>query len=300
MKLDQLYYLMEAVKFKSISIAARENFVPQSTVSTSISKLEKELEISLLKRSNKGISPTEEGQQIIEKSQQIFSLLNEIKAFSHKKAFKYFINIASMPSIVDTLLADVIIEVDQKSYPLSLNILTDEPHMIIKKVQLGSVHLGIILDDTPVHYTGLNSYPLFEDSYCLLVGKQSPFFERNTICISEALSIDHIAYKTEYEKETNILSRMIAPYGKPNIAVRVDNTETMRRILAKSPFGAFFPTFTIHQDAYIDSGKLRAIPISDASLKIYASCIESPNFKNLQGNQVILKVIHDVIQSNLK
>ena len=35
MKLEQLYYLMEAIKFGSISIAARENYVPQSTVSIS-------------------------------------------------------------------------------------------------------------------------------------------------------------------------------------------------------------------------------------------------------------------------
>lgn len=57
------------------------------------------------------------------------------------------------------------------------------------------------------------------------------------------MSCPHIAYKTEYEKEDDILTRMISQYGKPEIALRVDNTESMRRLISKSPYVAFFPTF---------------------------------------------------------
>lgn len=298
MKLEQLYYLSEAIKFKSISIAAKENYVPHSTVSSSISRLEKELETSLLNRSNKGITPTEIGQIVNEKCCQIFSLLNDIQASATSGHSKIISNISAMPSIVDTILADTVLQIEKKNYPITLNISTDEPHMILQNVQLGYANLGIICTPQPFSYPGLSCYPLFEDNYCLFVGQDSPYYHRESITMKEALSLRHIAYKTEYEKDTNLLTQITKPYGKPQIALRVDNTESMRRIISKSPYVAFFPRFTTHQDAYIEFQKIHAIPISDVSLKIYINCIESAGFKDLQGNQLLLNILGNVIEQH--
>ena len=295
MKLEQLYYLMEAIKFGSISIAARENYVPQSTVSSAITRLEKELETSLLKRTNKGIFPTENGLHIAEKSKQIFSLLDEIR-FSVKSANnKFSISVIAMPSLVDTVLADLIAEIEKNDEPLFIDILTDEPGSILKNVQLGFCDLGIIYDNEPFRYPDLTYYPLFTASYCLFVGANSPYYHQTSISMQEAMSCPHIAYKTEYEKETNLLTKLTRSWGKPNIALRVDNTESMRRIIAKSSYVAFFPDFLFHYDAYVKSGLIHPLQIYDADLKLYITYIESPNFKDRQGNQIFLKLLKKVI-----
>ena len=298
MKLEQLYYLTEAIKFGSISIAARENYVPQSTVSTSITRLEKELETSLLKRTNKGIFATEAGQEIAEKSKQIFSLLDEIRSSACNAENRFALNIVAMPSLIDTVLADVFIEIEKNNHPLMVNVVTDEPNVILQNVQLGLSDLGIVFDNQPFHYPDLTYKPLFIDSYCLFVGKNSPYYQRDSISINEALTCHHITYKTEYERETNLLTRMISPYGKPDIALRVDNTESMRRIIAKSQYVAFFPHFTTYHDAYIESEKIKALPIHDANLTLYIGYIESRNFRDLQGNQIFLKLLQKIVQEN--
>ena len=61
-KLEQLLYLQEAAKYKSISIAAEKNFISQPSLSGAINKLEKELGVELLRRNSKGVSPTEVGE----------------------------------------------------------------------------------------------------------------------------------------------------------------------------------------------------------------------------------------------
>lgn len=91
---------------------------------------------------------------------------------------------------------------------------------------------------------------------------------------------------------------MISPYGKPDIALRVDNTESMRRIIAKSQYVAFFPHFTTYHDAYIESGKIKALPVHDADLRLYIGYIESRNFRDLQGNQIFLKLLQKIVQEN--
>lgn len=298
MKLEQLYYLMEAIKFRSISIATRENYVPQSTVSSSITRLEKELGASLLKRTNKGITPTTTGQNVAEKSKQIFSLLDEIRSSTSQMESKFCLNITAMPALVDTVLADVILEIEQHPHPLSITVLTDEPNIILQNVQMGFSDLGIIFDNHIFQYPDLTYYELFTDTYCLFVGQNSPYYGRKSIKIAEALACPHIAYKTEFEKEDNLLTRIITPYGKPNIVLRVDNTESMRRIISKSRYTAFFPHFTTYHDAYIESGKIQALPIEDADLKIYIGYIESNHFKDLQGNQIFLKLLKKSIQKN--
>ena len=64
MTLEQLTYLIELSRHHSISEAADALYITQSALSMSLGTLEKELGLTLFDRSNKGISPTEEGQEI--------------------------------------------------------------------------------------------------------------------------------------------------------------------------------------------------------------------------------------------
>lgn len=297
MKLDQLYYLSEAIRCHSISKAAEENYVPASTVSASISRLEVELETTLLTRSNKGIIPTDSGLRVAEKCQQIFSLISEIRAETNEKRSQIILNISAMPSLVDTLLSDTVLNIEQEGLPLFLNIVTDEPSMILQNVQLGISHMGLLFDMSPHMNANLTRFPLFRDRYCLLIGKRSPWFNKSSITIEEALSIPHIAYRSEFQKETNFLTRLTAAHGKPQVACRVDNTESMRRIIAKSEYCAFFPHHTVYHDAYVEGGYIRPLEISDADLSFDISVIESSNYKDMQGNSLLMEVLKKTVSS---
>ena len=92
MKLEQLHYLSEAVKYKSISVAAEENFISQPSFSASITKLEKELGVTLLRRTSRGVSPTEAGLVVLEKTEIIFDtieeMIQEVSAYENKGVVK--------------------------------------------------------------------------------------------------------------------------------------------------------------------------------------------------------------------
>lgn len=302
MKLEQLFYLTEAAKYHSISIAAQNNFVPSSTVSTSITKLEKELGVTLFKRSNKGVELTEIGNAIVEKSKYVISLLEDIKLATDPTAYKVSLNITALPSLVDTVLADLVLEVEKRGYPLGIEINSNDPIGVLQEVQLGLADIGILFDNKKPdlkssHYPNLTYYPMFMDEYCLFVGRNSPLYNRESVTMEEALNCQHIAYKTEFTDDNNVLTKLIKAYGTPQIALRVDNTESMRRMIAKSDFVAFFPRFTILYDAYIESKMIKCIPVEDADLKIYISFVESKLFKDRQGNTIFKSVIKKVLDT---
>lgn len=71
MTIQQLQYLLEVYRTGSISQAARNLFVAQSSVSSSLSALEAELGFPIFSRSRQGVHPTTQGLVILEHASRI-------------------------------------------------------------------------------------------------------------------------------------------------------------------------------------------------------------------------------------
>ena len=84
MKFEQLRYFQEACKYGSISVAAEHNYISQPSFSAAITKLEKELGVTLLNRNSRGVTPTTAGKAILEKIQGIFDLVNDINGIASR------------------------------------------------------------------------------------------------------------------------------------------------------------------------------------------------------------------------
>ena len=61
MTLNQLRYVIEIVRCGSISTAAQELFITQPSLSKSVNELEKEMGITIFRRTNRGVVLLEEG-----------------------------------------------------------------------------------------------------------------------------------------------------------------------------------------------------------------------------------------------
>ena len=71
MTFQQLQYLLEVERTGSVSLAAKEMFVTQSTISNALSGLEKELNCRIFVRSTRGLALTPEGERVIAHAQRI-------------------------------------------------------------------------------------------------------------------------------------------------------------------------------------------------------------------------------------
>ena len=78
-RLESLLYLQEIAKYKSINKAADKLFLSKSALSTAIKNLENEFGVPLLNRTVHGVSLTAAGENVVEKSNLIFNLINGMK-----------------------------------------------------------------------------------------------------------------------------------------------------------------------------------------------------------------------------
>ena len=117
MQLNQLQFLLALSKEGSYLKTAKRLNVSQSTISMAIKNLEDELNYQIVQRSNKGISFTEKGQQVLEIAalidMDIRELLNLKNTFLDEMSGKVFIAGASHG--YNLQLVDLIIQL-QKQY----------------------------------------------------------------------------------------------------------------------------------------------------------------------------------------
>lgn len=71
MTLQQLRYLIAIAEFGSINAAAQNLYISQSNLSTAIKDLEQELGITIFTRSNRGVSPTNDGTELLGYARQV-------------------------------------------------------------------------------------------------------------------------------------------------------------------------------------------------------------------------------------
>lgn len=299
MKLDQLRFFREAVKYKSISIAAEKNFISQPSLSGAIRKLETELGVELLRRNSKGVSPTEIGEVILGQIDEIFDIMNEIRATANGQKEKGTVNISGIPCICDRIIPKTILKLKEKNDEVTLYVTTGESTQVAHNVSSGIASLGFL-----IHYDGLeddldlNYTPLFRDEYVLYVGPFSPFWDAESITVEELLQQPYIAYREEFLRNNGGLSNLLGKDRKPNVVFRTDENESLKRMIAQDNYVAFFPKFMSRDDFYLQSGLIRAIPMSDARVEIEVGYVESTKYKTNPIDKIFLDVLLKTIQQD--
>jgi len=97
MTFQQLRYLLEINNTGSISVAAQKLFVSSSSVSISLSALEKELGYPLFVRTQKGLVPTDQGRRVIDYADQICRTHTLLNAVGHAPIRVLRINCSDQP-----------------------------------------------------------------------------------------------------------------------------------------------------------------------------------------------------------
>lgn len=297
MKLEQLLYLREAVKYKSISIAAEKNFISQPSLSGAINKLEKELGVELLRRTSKGVSPTEVGEVIIEKADTIFKTMKEIEEVANQHGSKGTVNVSSIPCICDRILPKTILKLKEMNENLILSVTTGESTQVARNVSSGISSVGLLIyhegleDSMDLKYT-----PLFQDEYILYVGPFSPYWDADSISLEEMLKQPYIAYREEFVRNNGGLTGLFGKNNQPNVVFRTDDNESLKRMIAQDDYVAFFPKFMSRDDFYLQSGLIRAIPVSDASVKVEVGLVESTKYKLNHVDRIFLDVLQKTIE----
>lgn len=186
MELQQLKYFKDAAKYENFSSAAKQNYVPQPSISKAVKNLEVELGVSLFNRKGKKIFLNDNGRYLYENTIKIFDILDDCsKHFSNYRSNVTKIYIQEGMFLIPKLVADF----SKENTNTSILYLSASEVLEAKKSPYDFTFI-------PGH-ADLNNYNyvhLLEDELVLLVSEQHPFADRELVKLEELKNEKFVSY----------------------------------------------------------------------------------------------------------
>ncbi len=177
MTLQQLEYLIALDTHRQFVSAADECGVSQPTLSMMISKLEKELDVSIFDRSKQPIEPTDLGVKIIEQARTILRESRKVEEliYAETHGLEGILRIGVIPTLAPYLIPEFIEKFVQKYPEVDLRILELQTDTLID--YLREDRLDMFIAATPLDEDHLYEIPLYYEKFVAYFSPNHPLSE---------------------------------------------------------------------------------------------------------------------------
>lgn len=166
--LRDLRYLIGLYETKSFSKAAHLCHVGQSTLSTSIRKLEQQLHMNLVERDTHTIRFTEQGERLVLSSKDLLkkaeTMLDDLK--SHQDPFTGKLMLGCIPTLAPFVLPKVIRYFRKQHTQMPLYLTENYTHELLQDLQAGQ--LDVLILALPFETAEFPCRMLFQDDFYLI------------------------------------------------------------------------------------------------------------------------------------
>lgn len=238
MTLNQLIYVVEISRTKSINAAAHALFISQSSLSTAIRELEDELGIVLFNRTNRGITTTTDGETFIHYANNILQQyrLMEAKYFGNEKHKQHFSVAMHHSTFATKVFADIVKEFGMNDYEYS--IYETKTSDVFDKVRTAKSELGILYIssfnqeyyDKTFREMNLEFEIVAECGVYAYVGEKHPLADRNDIDLSELEAYPCLIFDQDENSSFYFYEEIISTYEYKNIIRTSDRASTIELI----------------------------------------------------------------------
>ena len=260
MTISQLQYFVTVVKTNSITKAAKQLFVSQPAVSSSIKELEKEFNTTLFVRYNNQIVLTDEGHHLYKLAVNL--LQNYTNSYEDMKNYikKSSVLKIGVPPMLGSFIVPSLIQEYTK----------ENQHIEIQLIELGSVanQRAILNGEISCGFTVKHNNNIDRDleyinvvntSLFFAINKNNPLAKKEVISINDIKNTPLILMKEDCLQSSLIQSEFEKRGLIPNIKIRTNQLYTIKELLSSNNLGAFLFT----QVFKYESEEIQSIPLEE-------------------------------------
>lgn len=245
-----LRYFFSACQSRSISKAAKENFVSQSAISQGISKLEVALGKQLITHEQNRFQLTPDGLLLFEKSKEIFSIFSEIEDDFNETdgMFKGKLSFACTHSFALSLLPPFLGKLSEVWDAVEPVLRLGHTGTIIDLVKKGDIDFGIVLDNED--FSAFHAREIHRGVYRLYRSKNFPERAMNRFILSEE------------RKEVSLLRQYLQDKGiEMNSCLEVSSWEVIASLTEQGLGIGFLPDYIVGKRSLMQyKSKIPSIP----------------------------------------
>lgn len=203
MTLQQLKYLVTVAECKNITAAAEKLYISQPSLSAAIHSLEKEMNVTAFVRSNKGMTVTKEGEELLSFARNLLEqadIMKERFCTDSNRKPKFCVSCQHYSFAVNAFV-DVVNEYDAAEYNFTLR--ETQTGEIIDDVANGNSELGILYlsesNEDVLHKlfkkNDLVFEEIFEASPHIFISKNHPLADKDCISLEELNPYPYLVYE---------------------------------------------------------------------------------------------------------
>ncbi|SHJ88292.1 LysR family transcriptional regulator [Paramaledivibacter caminithermalis] len=265
MNIQYLKAFYMTVKANSISKAAKLLHLTQPGLSMQIQSLEKELGVSLLNRSNKGVELTEAGKIVFDYATTILSLQDNIERdLANLKSDKKYLLIGSCKAVGEYALPCSIYMYKQNNKDVDINLEISNTSAVVQALISRTINIGVL------HGYKSNKDLIIQNitSDRLLLVTSLPLV-KDKISINELKRLPLI-FREDGSGTRKTILEALKPHGIKdndlNIIYELNSMEAIKTSVIAGKGISFIPELTIKRD--LKDGVLK--PIEIEGLKIHS------------------------------
>ncbi len=204
-----LRYFLAVAREQSFSTAAERLFLSQPTLSRQLKELEDELGKTLLIRSNKGVTLTEEGMILRKRAEEIVELIEkteqEVRQSSDIVSGTVYIGAGETYAI--KLIADTAHRLKSDYPDIHYSFFSGNGTDVMEKLERGLMDFGLIFGNVDRNKYEAIEIPL-HDTWGVLMRRDEPLSKKTAVSIADVSGLDLIIPRQP--NHNTMLSEMIA------------------------------------------------------------------------------------------
>ncbi|MDR0434203.1 MAG: LysR family transcriptional regulator [Gracilibacteraceae bacterium] len=265
MKLEQLVYLVEVNKTKSISRAAKRVFVTPQNISTAIRKLEREYDLCLLHRSSSGVVLLPAGEEFVRIAEEILLKCKELKQLKQNPGetcrFRFFQPFSINTELTSKKIADFCQKNPGSCITVSNKNRREILEILCRDLQAGAMLLQPKKEYREENYTdmGLEVVKTKNDRLVLFASEKLPISQQKSTSIQEILR--HPIVSFEYLDNSVRIMDTLRRHGDPNIILSTCNGHLFWETASSGAAVGFAMEGMSRENAIAERYRLKAVPV---------------------------------------
>ena len=185
MNLRDLEYLIAVAEESHFHKAAARCYVSQPTLSGQIKKLEDELGVLLIERSNRRVKMTDVGNAVTNQARRVLAEVRNLKeiAATYDDPMAGEIHVGLIPTVAPYLLPYIIPSIKKHCPRLKLWLYEHQTHQLLEKLNNGEIDMLILA--LPIEQHDFEEVDLFEEPFWLALPAGDPLASKTVVTLND-------------------------------------------------------------------------------------------------------------------
>lgn len=305
MQLNQFKFLIAVDKYGSISKAAQELYISQSTISLSLIHLEEELGYVLLNRSKRGVTLTPEGKEVLKRAQTIAEALDSLKEIaSDDEKIIGDVRIGGNSHFGLNIITDMILQLKPQYDGIRIHAQRKDLKEVLKDVAQNELDLAFInfnaAQVSDVHNDlkrlQLEFHEIFSDKLCVCTRADHPLQKKDRCRFSDVAAYERVTMSVA--RDALMAQRFGIKYDAEKV-VTLDDVLNLRKYAANTDAVVLLPRNEALRSNQSYTYQLPILEMEDFDVDIFGGWVHHSTHEMLPAEKCVVNALENICESYL-